>query len=271
MTASAPTLLELQRAVQTDLLGLSDGNASKYVLPDGLDPQARLGIYRNTATGSLLTALRLSYPAVEALVGPEFFEGAARQFITCKPPASAQLESYGAEFPEFLAQMPQAASLVYLPDTARLEWAVNEALHAPDTNPLDLSRLEQLDEAELHLVRFLPNPAVRLLRSSYPVDAIWSTVLTRDDRSLASISLTAGPVFLYVSRSASGVDIKRIGEWQWSFTTALLEGHSLSDALVEVPGDEAPVWLASLLASACFADVCLCGRPCNPATGSPAR
>ncbi|MGY2492860.1 HvfC/BufC family peptide modification chaperone [Cupriavidus sp. CP313] len=264
MTASAPTLLELQRAVRQELLGFADGNASQYVVPDGLDPQARLGIYRNTATGALLTTLRLAYPAVQALVGPEFFEGAARQFIEHNPPACAQLDSYGGAFPDFLEQMPQAESLVYLPDAARLEWAVNEVLHAPDTNPLDLGRLRQLDEGGLQQVSFLPNPAVRLLQSAYPVDAIWNAVLTRDDSALASINLAAGPVSMYVCRSASGVDIERIGAWQWSFTTALLEGRPLNEALVEAPADEAPVWLASLLASGCFASVRLSGQPYKP-------
>ncbi|WP_432258058.1 HvfC/BufC family peptide modification chaperone [Cupriavidus sp. TMH.W2] len=264
MTTSVPTLLELQHAVRRDFLGLADGDASRYVVPDGLEPQAWLGIYRNTATGALLTALRLAYPAVQALVGPEFFEGAARQFIEHNPPASAQLDGYGGAFPNFLEQMPQAESLVYLPDAARLEWPVNEVLHAPDTNPLDLGRLRQLDEAELQQVCFLPNPAVRLLQSAYPVDAIWSAVLTRDDSALASINLAAGPVSLYVCRCTSGVDIKRIGAWQWSFTTALLEGRPLSDALVQAPPDEAPVWLASLLASGCFAGVRLSGQPYKP-------
>lgn len=70
MTNCVPTLLELQRAVRLDLLGIADSDASEFVVPDGLDPQARLAIYRNTANGTLLAALMLSYPAVRSLVGP---------------------------------------------------------------------------------------------------------------------------------------------------------------------------------------------------------
>ena len=44
-------------------------------------------------------------------------------------------------FPEFLARFPPAASLAYIADVARLEWAVNRALHAPDAAPLDVARL----------------------------------------------------------------------------------------------------------------------------------
>jgi hypothetical protein len=255
MTTCVPTLRELQCAVRRDLLGLADGDASGYVVPDGLAPQARLSIYRNTANSTLLTALRLTYPAVQALVGSEFFEGAARLFIEQCPPSSALLDSYGESFPEFLAQMPEAASLAYLSDTARLEWAVNEVLHAPDVQPLDLKRLEQLDEANMQAVRFLSNPAARVLQSSFPVDAIWHAVLSRDDSALANINLTADPVWLDIHRGPLGVEVNRMAEGQCRFTAALLAGRPLHDALADVPDAETSVWLAHLLASGCFVDI----------------
>ncbi|SOF01860.1 hypothetical protein SAMN05446635_9978 [Burkholderia sp. OK233] len=257
MTTCAPTLLELQRAVRRDLLGLPEGDSCEYVAPDGLASPARLAIYRNTANSTLLKALQLTYPAVQALVGSEFFEGAARLFIEQCPPSSALLDSYGGKFADFLAQMPQAASLAYLPDTARLEWAVNEVLHAPDAKPLDLLRLEQLDEAGMQTVRFVPNPAARVLESCFPVDAIWHAVLTRDDSAMADINLTADPVRVYVHRGASGVDVDRMAEGQCRFMAALLAGRPLHDALADAPDAQAPVWLASLFASECFVDVCL--------------
>lgn len=267
MNVSTPTLLELQRAVCRDLLGLVGDSAAEYVVPDGLEPQARIAIYRNTTTATLVRALRLSYPAVRSLVGPEFFEGSARLFIEQNPPLCAHLDSYGAAFPDFLAQMPQAASLAYLPDTARLEWAVNDVLHAPDTKPLDLARLAQLEQEEMEAVRFRPSPSVRLLRSTFPVDAIWRAVLTGDDSVLAGIDLATDPVWLYVRRTVSGVDVERIAEWQWRFTAALLSGCPLHLALVEAPDADADVWLASLLASGCFADINLPGPICNSPTG----
>lgn len=264
MTTCAPTLLELQRAVRNDLLGLADGVAAKYIVSEGLDPQARLAIYRNTVTSTLLKALQLSYPAVQALVGDDFFEGAARLFIERCPPSHAQLDSYGATFPDFLAQMPEAATLDYLPDTARLEWAVNEVLHAPDAKPLDLRRLERLNEDGLRSVRFVSSPTVRLLKSDFPVNAIWRAVLTHDDKALAGIRLDAAPVWLHVYRSAAGVEVRQIAEWQWRFTTALIAGHPLHDALAEASDRDVHVWLASLLASGCFVDAGTFG----PATGS---
>ncbi|MDH6149457.1 hypothetical protein OKW46_003382 [Paraburkholderia sp. WSM4179] len=270
MPMYAPTLLELQRAVRGDLLGLADGGAAEYVMPEGLAPQARFAIYRNTVNSTLLKALQLSYPAVQALVGEEFFEGAARLFIEQCPPSHAQLHNYGATFPDFLAQMPEAASLDYLPDTARLEWAVNGVLHAPDARPLDLQRLGRLNDSGLKSVRFVPNTTVRLLQSDYPVDAIWRAVLTRDDGALADINLASGPVWLHVYRSTTGAEVRQIAEWQWRFATALFAGRPLHGALAGAPNREVHVWLASLLASGCFTEVRMSNQACGPTIGSQA-
>ena len=268
MTTRAPTLLELQRAVRGDLLGLTYAGATDYVVPDGLAAQARLAIYRNTANSTLLKALQLSYPAVQALVGEEFFEGAARLFIEQCPPSNAQLDTYGATFPDFLAQMPEAASLDYLPDTARLEWTVSEVLHAPDAKPLDLLRLGRLNDGGLKSVQLLPNPAVRLFQSDFPVDAIWRAVLTHDDRALADINPAAGPVWLHVCRNATGLTVRQIAEWQWRLTAALFAGCPVHDVLAKEPNREAHVWLASLLASGCFTDVFISNQACGPTAGS---
>lgn len=255
MKPCAPTLLELQYAVQLDLLGLANNGASEYIIPNGLDPDARLAIYRNTARNTLLSALKLSFPAVQALVGPDCFEGAARLFLEQQFPLSAQLDAYGAAFPDFLAQIPQLASLSYLPDTARLEWAVNEVLHAPDTRTIDIEGLRRLREPEPQEIRFSPNPAVRLVQSAFPVDAIWRAVLTGDDGELEAVDLAGGAVSLCVSRSASGVSVTRIAEWQRSFTAALLAGCPLHEALANAADTDAPVWLAYLLASGCFTGI----------------
>src|SRR2546425_12390395 len=136
-----PSLRELQHAVRMSLVEREDSVAASYIVDDGLAPERRLSVYRNTFASNLASALRLSYPAVHRLVGDEFFEGAARIFVHERPPASAYLDEYGAEFAEFLARFPPAASLAYLADVARLEWAANRALHAPDEEPLDVTRL----------------------------------------------------------------------------------------------------------------------------------
>jgi hypothetical protein len=246
-------LIELQRAVYRSLVDGDDAPAAAHVVADGI-AAARLGVYRNTFIGSLTAALRLVYPAIYRLVGAPFFERAARRFIEAEPPVSAWLDEYGALFPGFLAGFAPAAALRYLPDVARLEWAVNRALHAKDAEPLDLSRLSAVPARDHGHVALVPHPSVSLVTAEYPVDAIWQAVLAEDDAALAAIDLAAGPVWLMVERNASGVEVLRLAAPEWRFMSELTVSRSLQEAIDAAPGIDAASLLAGHLAAGRFID-----------------
>jgi Putative DNA-binding domain len=247
-----PTLLETQRAMRASLVDGDDG-AAAAMLADGVGAD-RLNIYHNTFVTGVTKALRLTCPAVHRLVGAEFFEGAAAQFIGQHPPRAAYLDEYGGEFPDFLASFQPAASLAYLADVARLEWTVSRAIHAADVEPLDLTRLAALSPKDQARVCFVPHPSVALLCADYPADAIWRGVLNGDDAALAGIDPDAGPVRLLVERRAAGVEVSRLGEGQWCFTAALCDGWSVSEALAGGAGSSADSLLAEHLAAGRFVD-----------------
>ncbi len=247
-----PSLHEVQDAIRMSLVEREDGAATAHIVHDELAPERRLSVYRNAFVGNLTNALRLSYPAVHRLVGAEFFEGAARVFVHERPPRGAYLDAYGAELPEFLARFPPAASLAYLADVARLEWAVNRALHAPDEEPLDVTRLAHLAPADHDRVRFVVHPSVSLIKADYPVDTIWRAVLEQDDTALAAIELADGPVWLIVQRLASGVDVTRSDEQAWHFATELCAGNPLGPALEVARGLDAAALLADHIAAGQF-------------------
>jgi hypothetical protein len=247
-----PTLLEIERAIYRSLVEQDDAAAGRHILAHGLAPGARLAVYRNTFIGTLTTALRLSFPAAHRLVGAEFFESAARIFIENTPPCSAWLDEYGGDFPMFLKAFPPAGSLAYLPGVARLEWAVTGALHAPDVDALDISRLAAIDPEKHERIVFVPHPSVRLVHEEHPVDEIWRAVLAQDDAAMAAVDLCSGPVWLLVHRLETGVDVRRASEPAWRFMTALCAGRSLGDAIDSAPDVDAAALLAEHLAAGCF-------------------
>jgi hypothetical protein len=257
-------LLELQRAMRRSLVEGDDSAASTYIIAGGLSPAERLAVYRNTFASVLTNALRLSYPATHRLVGAEFFEGAARVFIEERPPRSACLDDYGADFAEFLSRFPPAASLVYLPDVARLEWAVNRALHAHDVESLELARLAELGDADNALVHFTPHPSVSLVRADYSVDVIWRGVLEQDDAALAAIDLSAGPIRLLVERLPTGIETRRLSEAEWRFTAALCARLSLASAIEAAPDLEAHVLLAEHFAAGRFVEFSIANAADQP-------
>ena len=250
--SAVPTLLEVQRALRRSLVEHDDGEAAGYILADGLASEGRLNVYRNTFIGALTTALRLAYPAVHRLVGPEFFEGTTRIFIEKEPPRGAYLDEYGSGFPEFLAQFRQAASVAYLPDVARLEWTVSRALHAPDVEALDLSRLVAVDPADHGRIAFVPHPSVGLVQADCPADTIWRAVLAQDDAAMAAIDLGSGPVWLMVQRFATGVEVTRFSKQEWRFANRLCVDQPLQEALDDASGFNASAALAGHLAAGRF-------------------
>jgi hypothetical protein len=220
-----PTLLELQRAARACLIA-GETPAIAAFLAEGIGPD-RLDIYRNTIFFGLTKALRLTYPAVERLVGAGFFYGAAQTFVTECLPRAAYLDQFGGAFADFLRCFTPAASLAYLADVARLEWAVSCALHAPDVKPLELESLAEIAPERQGDVSFKPHPSVGLLRADYPADAIWRAVLGGDDRAFAALDLSAGPVFLLIEQRAAGVEVARLQEPAWRFLDALCRGEPL--------------------------------------------
>jgi hypothetical protein len=261
-----PTLLEVQRAMRASLLDREDNAAAAFLAEDA----SRLDIYRNTFVAGLTKALRLAFPAVQRLVGGDFFDGAAGAFIAKSPPAAAWLDRYGGDFPEFLSGFQPGATLVYLADVARLEWAANCALHAADIEPLRVPRLSALPPAEQGAVCFVPHPAVTLLHSAYPADTIWRGVLDADDAALAAVDLGEGPVHLLIERSDNGIEVSRLDERAWNFAALLCDGCPLETALATFGAGGADVLLAGHLTAGRFVDFRL-AAPADAATDAPDR
>ncbi|MBS0245849.1 MAG: putative DNA-binding domain-containing protein [Proteobacteria bacterium] len=221
-----PTLLETQRAARVSLLD-NDSRRLEALL-SGSDHASCVDIYRNTVLFGLVKTLQLSYPVVERLVGADFFAAAAEEFARVQPPLLAYLDRYGDGFDAFLRDFAPASSVPYLADVARLEWAINVALHAPDDAPLDLRKLEDLALEEQARVSFAANPSVSTIALSYPADALWRAVVDRDDDALAGVDIDSGPVWLLIERGDAGVTIARMERDEWTVARQILSGVALS-------------------------------------------
>ena len=249
-----PTLLEVQRAMYRSVTEHDDERTSAYVVAGELTASARLDIYRNTFVSNLTGALRIAYPAVYGLVGAEFFEGAAAIFVRQQVPRRACLDDYGAEFADFLERFPPAAGIGYLPGVARLEWAVNTALHAPDAAALDLDRLAAAGQAHDGRLVLVPHPSVGLVHDAHPVDAIWRAVVAQDDAAMAAITLDGNPAWLLVDRQETGVEVTRISENTWRLMSELCAARPLQAAFAVVVDTDVPAMLAEHLAAGRFVD-----------------
>ncbi|MES2145701.1 MAG: DNA-binding domain-containing protein [Pseudomonadota bacterium] len=142
--------------------------------PLGRPAPKRFAVYRNNVFSSLTSALEAAFPTVRKLVGDDFFAAMAREFLRAHPPTSRILMLYGAAMPEFLAGFRQVAHLAYLPDVARLDQAIRESYHAADSAPLPEAEFQRLLGEDIASLRLTLAPSLRVVRSRWPVHAIWA-------------------------------------------------------------------------------------------------
>ncbi len=247
-----PSLLELQRSLGRCLVTSDAADVFECIVEDELSPRERLGIYRNAFLLTASRALMLTFPAVQRLVGSEFFEGAAQIFVAQCPPNRADLNAYGDEFPGFLERFAPARTLPYLPDVARLECAVSRALHAeecPSLDPAGLGGMGEADEAE---ICFVGQPSISILEAFVPVDAIWRSVLNQDDQAIGAVDLSSGPVHLLIERLDDHVVVSRLDVASWRLSASLFAGLPLGLAVERHRDADAPAVLAAHLLAGRF-------------------
>jgi len=222
-----PALHEIQELFKESLLGGASSALLDLVEADGLDPEACLAVYRHHVFTTLTAALEAAFPVVCRLVDPRFFAYAADAFVRQHPPAGPCLDEYGGAFADFLAAFEASTHLSWLPDVARLEWAIHRATNAPAAEPLDPVRLARVAAADMARLRFVPIPGLAYLASPWPVDAIWRA---HQEPVRVLPDLAAGSVCLEVTRSAEGIRVRSLDPLSFTFRRTLAEGHTLGEA-----------------------------------------
>jgi len=222
---NTPSLPELQRQFAAAMLGDAPTPLNAWVLGKGLTPEARLQIYRNIVTNNHAAALRTAYPGVLQLVGEDFFESAAARYMRDCPTHSGNLQDYGADFAEFLAQLPEASSLAYLPDVAHLEWARQESYLAADAESVAITVLADVKEPES--LRLQLHPSLRLLTSAYPVLDIWQFC---QQSTTEQLDLSGKQQRVLVWRDGAQVSMQAVDAGTHALIVALLHGTPLAGA-----------------------------------------
>lgn len=133
----------------------------------------RFAVYRNNVMVGLTGALGLHFPAIEMLVGTDFFRALAREFAQTHRPRSPVLLSWGEQFPDFLAAFPPLADYPFMADVARIEVARGRAHHAADAAPIAAADLIAAVQDPASLILTL-HPAVQVLRLSHSAVTIWA-------------------------------------------------------------------------------------------------
>ena len=212
-----------ESALDDLLLGVSTLNAR------------RLAAYRRNITANLCSALALTYPVVQRVVGEVFFREAARIYTLEEPSRSGDLNDYGANFADFIGSYAHAATMPYLSDLARLEWqlqvlalmsdsSIPQALQAAPFAALTSTPADRYDALFFEL-----EPAAVRMNSTWPLDEIWRVNQVNFDGDM-QIDFSR-PCQLLLWRTPRGVQLAALTKAEAALLDCLFAGDALAGAV----------------------------------------
>lgn len=243
---SEPSLQEVQRWMISRILPPERSSAASPEVelnPQAGDPGAdRLSVYSGGYLARMEEALEEAYPAVRRVAGRKGFHALAHGYAARHPSHSYNLSRAGLHLPEFLKTHPLTGELPFLPDMARLEWAVVEAFHAFDQPPLDPAHLSAIPPQDWERIRLVFQPSVHRIASAWPVLDIWEA--RAQPVSEIRIEIVNRPQRVLITRRSFEVRCELLDELQDRALAALLEGKSLGETcelLAEQAGGDPPL------------------------------
>lgn len=191
-------------------------------------PAGGMSIYHSNLRANFRRALQLSFPVLERLVGIEYFDQLAMQYMAREPSRSGDLHHVGAGFCKFVVEhfaAPRFATPRHavLADVAVLEWAWQECFVAADAAALDPAALGDIPQNLWPRLRFEFHPACRMVESRYPVLDLWRA-------NGEPVALDTGSECLALSRPSHEVRVERIAAGTSTFLRSLRDGADLARA-----------------------------------------
>jgi len=247
-----PELLDIQRDLAGALHDVSAApSAQRWIMGDAALIARRLAIYRANLVAASAKALGAAYPVLRQVVGEAFFDGLARAYQRFAPSTSGDLSDHGAVFAEFVAEFPHTQSLPYLPDLARLEWAVHRAYGAADAPAWDQQALAQVAPDRQAAIHFDWAAGTAIVESNHPIARVWR-IHQSDFEGEFSIDGVVRECAL-VAREGFRVVVSALGAGDAAFIASSLAGTALGGsaevALAANPGFDLGDLLSRLTAS----------------------
>ncbi len=196
---------------------------------DGDRNARRFALYRGNLTANWERSLANAHPVLQQMVGDEFFTGLARDYGRQVGSASGDLNEFGGALADFLTNFPPIAPYPYLPDLARLEWALHRAYYAAEEDPLSAEVLAHLGAAALEDDRIRLRSGHSLFEAPWAVDALWHAHQTDPIGPLPAD--LAAPCRVLVARSTWRVTIRSLGVAEWAALASLAGAQPLAAAL----------------------------------------
>ena len=221
------SLRELQEnCYQAFVLGATDALVPQ-VRDNEIAAKDRIQVYENNARETYRKTLLASYPVVARLGGEECFRGLALKYMREQPSRCGDLQKFGANFPGFLHALYAASDFAYLPDVARLEWALEEVHLEPIEKIINVSDLAQVATEDHPRLSFQIRRGLHLVSSRYPILSIWRANQPGED---ADVDLSVGGEHVAVLRRGDDLEMHPLNDASYALLSQLAGGSTLESA-----------------------------------------
>lgn len=199
------TFLEIQKEMREAILAAPSRALLDEIESDRIPARRRLNVYRNHFRKSLATGLADVYPATRELLGERYFDAMAGFYVAVRPPRDPRICRYGYDFPRFLSGRDELEDSPYVPEVARLEWAIAELGDAPDMTAIDWSAFQRMAGNLAGAVQIRFAPSVVLFDSEWPVHVIRArTLADMGAEAIAPLVESPAPTLLLLHRDGDG-------------------------------------------------------------------
>lgn len=234
-----------------------DGDAAVVLSPQrGTPGLERLDVYAGGYRARMREALAEVYEAVRHLVGEAAFARLAEAYAARHPSHDYNLTLAGRHLAEFLRDDGLTASLPFLPDLARLEWAVCEAFHATEQPRLHASRCAAWTPETWAQATLTFQPSIHVVRSAWPILDLWEA--RARPRETINIGVVDRPQDVLVHRREWRVVCEPLEPAHAHLLAALLAGHTLGAACAALAAVDPPqltAWCARWMSDGFLTDV----------------
>lgn len=170
-------LASLQRAFQRHIYQPGEAMERAVLATPAANAARRLGIYAHAYGSRLVEALRVDYPALEALLGEAEFDRTMRGFIAAHPSRHPNLRWYGGDLAWYLSHSTRWRARPLLRELARFEWALGLAFDAADAPAVTAEEVALVAPADWPGLRLRLHPSVQPLRLRGNAPQVWRAAI----------------------------------------------------------------------------------------------
>lgn len=239
-----PSLPELQAGFARAMIDGAAPALLPWIEMRGIEPTARLQIYRNAMLATQVAALVTSFPAVERMLGSGCFDGWATRYAAWHGSRSGNLQNLGDDFADYLLAQPELQELGWLGPLARLDWLRQCSILAAEADALDAAAMQAalLAAGDDPLLQLLPN--VQALVAPFPLLDLWRY---SESPQTHRVDLHGGAQGVLLWREEGQVAMRACTPAAAAFVLALTRGKPISAAMAAARALDGGMTLPTLL------------------------